>query len=178
MTVAANVKGAEVFVDGKSVGMAPLEDEVFVEPGARTIEAKLAGYVDGKKKIDAAKGSMLTVTLSLVKETPPPPPVQPAATGIASAAAHPLPSPTDHPPVGTNKSIVIGGASAAGVALVAGIVLTALANGRVSAAREKNGEIVKAMGVGTCAEPTGACGEVASMLSEWTAFKTARRGAS
>jgi hypothetical protein len=33
---------AEVLVDGKAVGTAPLASEVFVEPGAHTIEARLS----------------------------------------------------------------------------------------------------------------------------------------
>ena len=52
ITVRVEPAGAEVFVDGKAVGKAPLAGEVFVEPGARVIEAKLAGYEAAQACVD------------------------------------------------------------------------------------------------------------------------------
>ena len=41
ITIAVDLPGADVVVDGKVVGKSPLEDPVFVEPGHHTIEARL-----------------------------------------------------------------------------------------------------------------------------------------
>jgi tetratricopeptide (TPR) repeat protein len=63
-------KGAQVFVDGKPAGEAPLADDVFVDVGPHTVEAKLDGYEDGKQDVRADKGAAATVTLTL-KALPP-----------------------------------------------------------------------------------------------------------
>ena len=86
--------GAEVFVDGKSVGKAPLADPVFVDPGPHEVEAKdgdRAGKASGK--VLAAESTKIEVTLGEAGTqpvTPPPggdggegPPLWP---GIALAA--------------------------------------------------------------------------------------------
>ena len=57
---------AEYLVDGKVVGTAPLPLEVYVEPGARTVEAKLAGYASAKETLAIEKGAARTVELTLV----------------------------------------------------------------------------------------------------------------
>jgi hypothetical protein len=57
--------GAEVFVDGKAVGKAPLAGEVFVEPGARVVEAKLAGYEAAKKEVSAGAAAAQEVEIRL-----------------------------------------------------------------------------------------------------------------
>lgn len=70
VTVHVNVPGATVLVDGKEVGQAPLADEVFVDPGPRTIEVKLAGYKDAKQTVEAAKGSSQEARLALIASVP------------------------------------------------------------------------------------------------------------
>ncbi|MFS8071089.1 MAG: hypothetical protein ACMG6S_32370, partial [Byssovorax sp.] len=40
LSIQVNVDGAEVFVDGRSIGRSPFADDVYVEPGARTLEVK------------------------------------------------------------------------------------------------------------------------------------------
>jgi hypothetical protein len=57
--------GVEILVDGKAVGLTPLPDEVFVEPGPRVISARQTGYVSGEKRIEAAKGGAESVTIVL-----------------------------------------------------------------------------------------------------------------
>lgn len=48
LIVKVNKPGADVVVDGKVVGQAPLRDDVFVEPGKHTVEARL-----GKEQAEA-----------------------------------------------------------------------------------------------------------------------------
>lgn len=70
--------GAEVLVDGRSLGIAPLAQEVFVEAGSHAFEAKMRDRKDGKTMFIAAAGSSSEVTLTLtalpkVQASPSPP---------------------------------------------------------------------------------------------------------
>lgn len=60
LTVKVNARGAEVLVDGKAVGRVPLVQPILVEPGRRTIEARLEGR--------APERALVEVTPGLVKE--------------------------------------------------------------------------------------------------------------
>jgi hypothetical protein len=64
--VEVNKPGAEVFVDGQSVGRAPIADDVFVDPAGCTVEAKLDGFVDAREAVSPAKGGAANVKLTLV----------------------------------------------------------------------------------------------------------------
>lgn len=64
--VEVNKPGAEVFVDGQSIGRAPIADEVFVDPAGCTVEAKLDGFADARQAVAPAKGGAANVTLTLV----------------------------------------------------------------------------------------------------------------
>jgi hypothetical protein len=171
VTIRVSRPGAEVFVDGKAVGRAPLEQEVFVEPGARSIEAKLAGYEDDQQRIEASKGGELSVMLTLAASAPGLA-TGPAETATVTPSGEALPGLPPPPPVATGprKAVLIAGGATAGAALIAGVVFTVLANERASAAEEKNSQLVKAVGPGTCAEPTGACGEVAKLVHDRVVF--------
>lgn len=57
--------GAEVFVDGVSVGIAPFDHVLFVAPGSRVIEARLAQHEPQKQTLLAAKGATGSVQLKL-----------------------------------------------------------------------------------------------------------------
>ncbi|HTN84083.1 MAG TPA: PEGA domain-containing protein [Sorangium sp.] len=82
MTVTVGVAGAEVLVDGKVVGRAPVEGEVFVEPGEHRVEARLVGYETASQTVSVAKGGTVEVKLAmaLAKSEP-----QAAAPGAKAA---------------------------------------------------------------------------------------------
>ncbi|KYF78714.1 hypothetical protein BE18_23345 [Sorangium cellulosum] len=65
LAVKAGTPGAEVLVDGKAVGKAPLEGEVFVEPGEHRVEARLEGYAPASQTVKVAKGGTVEVTLAM-----------------------------------------------------------------------------------------------------------------
>ena len=66
--------GAAVLVDGRPVEDLP-DGLVFVDPGSRTVEARLQGYGTARKTLDAQAGSEQDVELTLVPaQSPPPPP--------------------------------------------------------------------------------------------------------
>jgi hypothetical protein len=84
VTVVASVEGADVLVDGRSVGASPLSGPVFLDPGQHSLEARQEGYVTARVALDAKAGTTPAVTLRLERpETggttlppplPPPPP--------------------------------------------------------------------------------------------------------
>src|SRR6185503_746975 len=60
--------GAEVLVDGKSVGTAPLSGPVFVEAGSRRFEAKKEGVAGPSQDVKVAAGSAPVVELKLASK--------------------------------------------------------------------------------------------------------------
>ncbi|MCC6559591.1 MAG: PEGA domain-containing protein [Polyangiaceae bacterium] len=114
--------GAQVLVDGEAVGTSPLAGEVFLDPGAHTIEARLAGFAGVSQQVEAAPGSSRRVALVLERSAAPP---------SAAPARPPEPEGRARPGVGW---IVAGGVLAAG-ALGAGLGLTVAANGKGAEAR-------------------------------------------
>lgn len=133
VTVRVSVAHAEVFVDGKPVGVSPLPYELFLDPGAHVVEAKFEGRDAAKKTIQADKGSMQTVELTLVASagTPPrppgggPDPVPPPDPMHGQNGTVPPGQPPVAPP--QRRSVVPGAVlgSVAGAALVTGIGLFA-----------------------------------------------------
>jgi hypothetical protein len=67
LKVRVSVPGAEVAVDDRVIGNAPLEDEVFVEPGAHAVTARLGEYETGRASVEVGKGASQEVTVVLVK---------------------------------------------------------------------------------------------------------------
>lgn len=104
LTVAPS--GAEVLLDGRSLGNAPLAMPLFLEPGAHGVEVRQEGYVTAKRSVDARAGASMAVQIELAPVTPPPP-VPVDRTTISRRSAVP--------------GIVMGAVAAAGVAT--GIVL-------------------------------------------------------
>ena len=141
LTVKVGVEKAEVFIDGKSVGLTPLADVMFVEPGKRTIEARLLGYETATQTVDASKGRASEIALTLRKLEPVPPPT--------ATVAPPVPT---LPPLGggPKTGVLVAGGVTAGVALVAGVVFTAVANGKASAATKSHDDLVNARGPAAC----------------------------
>lgn len=65
-----NVAGAEVLVDSLSVGEAPFEDSLFLEPGSHVIEARRAGFETAKQSVEGEAGRLTPVTLDLAAAAP------------------------------------------------------------------------------------------------------------
>jgi tetratricopeptide (TPR) repeat protein len=63
--VAVSVAGASVTLDGKKLGTAPLETELWLDPGEYVVEARHAGYEPASQHVVAKAGESRDVTLSL-----------------------------------------------------------------------------------------------------------------
>jgi uncharacterized membrane protein len=164
--ITVSVEGAEVFVDGKLVGLAPLVDAVYVEPGARTVEASARGYTAGKVVVQVAKGGTEVVNLALAAAVAPVvagsagPSASggPAVPASGSALAPPPPprigsSAVVPPPVesgGPSTALLVTGGVAGGLALVAGVAFAVLANGKASDAEQQAKELGAKAGQNAC----------------------------
>lgn len=111
-SIKVNVPGAEILVDGRTVGRSPLDGEIFLDPGKRTIEARLNAYVPAKKVVDVARASTEPVELVLVLA---------GAAPSATPSSVPSVPPTSHPPPKNMVPVGVGVAVAA-AALGVGIV--------------------------------------------------------
>ena len=92
LTIHVSAQGAAVSVDGASIGLSPFENQVFVDPGKRTIEATLEAHLPTRIVIDVEKGETREVNLSLVPKNQPPPqprslPLLLTGYGVSLAAA-------------------------------------------------------------------------------------------
>ena len=114
LKITVSVDGAEVLVDGVAVGRAPLEQDVFVQPGAHKIEARLPKHVTAAKDVNVAKGASEAAALTLVPEAAPTPTVMVTTTATATA----------EPPRSKVPGYVIGGVGAA-AAIAGGVLLGA-----------------------------------------------------
>lgn len=118
--VSVEPKGAEVFVDGTSVGRAPLADPVFVDPGRHVIEARLEGYQSTADARDVTPGSRAELALRLPRAVAAPRPPPMALRPVAERPAMPI-----APVRGTLKDpVVIGGAAVTVVGASVGAALT------------------------------------------------------
>jgi hypothetical protein len=106
LTIAVDQAGAEVHLDGKAIGVAPIETEVFASPGKHSLEAKLAGFQPTTREVEVEVGQTLAVSLELGA------PLAPAA-----------PSPELAPPPRAQHS----GVSPRTIALISGAVVTVAA---------------------------------------------------
>lgn len=69
--VEASVKGAQIFVDGQPQGEAPLLDDVFLDPGEHTVDARLDGFTSEPRRVTVLKGATVRVEIPLTAEAVP-----------------------------------------------------------------------------------------------------------
>src|SRR5262249_46035964 len=67
LRIRVSVEGAQVFVDGEKVGLAPIDHAVYVDAGQHQVEAALVGYGRAQQSIPASKGGVVDVSLTLIR---------------------------------------------------------------------------------------------------------------
>jgi hypothetical protein len=65
LQIQVNVTGAELSLDGRPLGVAPLLDSVWVTPGAHEIAARKDGFLPAKQAVDARAGGAEQVAITL-----------------------------------------------------------------------------------------------------------------
>ena len=151
LRVRVNVDGAEVTVNGRAMGTAPLDDEVFVEAGTVKVSARREGYVAVEQAVSVQKGEAREVAVVLVAVATPPVKVGPH-----------------------RALLVVSGVLAAG-GLAAGAGLTVAANGKGA---DRVALLGKLGGASGCSQPSSAnpadCG---TLLNTAKSQSTLRNGA-
>jgi hypothetical protein len=162
LTIQVNVDGAEVAIDGQVVGRSPIVEEVYVDPGEHTIEARLVSYPTARVTINPEKGGSQQVALKL--DAPAPPPTASATT----TAPPPSPRPS--------KPVLIAGGAAAGVGVVLGAVFAGVSSSKASSVATQRTALMKTgtpvmCGVG--AQATSACADLADTVNAKRTFANA-----
>ncbi|WP_437765285.1 PEGA domain-containing protein [Sorangium sp. So ce281] len=179
LAVTVSAPLAEVRVDGKPAGKAPLAGEIFVEPGEHAIEARLDGYAPALKTVRVAKGETAAVTLTLALAKSEAAAEARENTAAVDAARAPAGKAAGHGPSavqlaakpGQNVAVpahveqrswvpVIALGAASAMALGVGVGMTVAANDATAEARSQQEEIFA--GGGGCLESpafAGACRE-------------------
>jgi hypothetical protein len=200
LAIEVNLTGADVLVDAQFVGKAPLDGEVYVDPGAHTVEAKLYGYEMTPQKVLAVKAAPngnkpadpQRVALTLVPAAGPGDkvpeaeaklgpvgavPALPAGSASADAAAPPSPppGPTDQPPR-LNKAVLISGGTITGIAIVAGVALVVVANGKGSDADTLTATLKQPPGPPACQTFASTCSAINNDRTAHDALSNAAKG--
>jgi hypothetical protein len=160
LSIKTNVRGAEVFVDGKSVGVAPLEAEIYADPGERVVEARLPEHEPAIVKVQVVKagatGAAQEVVLALVPKVKRDGPL----SGSEAQPPPPLPPPT---PAGPSKALIITGAALAGAGVVMGTTFALLSDAKASDAAAGRATMLTMGASAACgATPSASCQAVES----------------
>jgi hypothetical protein len=122
ITVIVSIDGAAVTLNGVSLGLSPILDDQYVDPGATVVvEAKREGYKTVNQSITAVKAGKYEAKLILLPE----------AGGTQVVPPPPLP-PQEVERDGQNKVPIIIGAAGAVIGIGLGAVFTVISNGASS----------------------------------------------
>lgn len=183
--------GAELLIDGESIGVAPFDHPIDVEPGSHTVKAH--GHTDETVTVICSAGSVVTARFAAPAAPPaaapiPAPAPTPPAEEPAPAPAEPTPAPAEatqppQPPAASNggTSILSPPANLAPV-IVGGVVMLAGVGTAIAFSVEKssaqssansvasqilaNGGVQGGAGTaGSCYNPTSKFANACSVLS-------------
>jgi hypothetical protein len=121
LSISVDVPGAEVLVDGRSVGKAPFTGPIYVEPGARLIEARREGYAVQQARREIGAGALAQVALHLER-------LPEASSGHGRTDPLAPRATSSDVMKGPNKAVLVVGTVVTGLAVGAGVV----ANGFVT----------------------------------------------
>ncbi|HVY28767.1 MAG TPA: hypothetical protein VHB79_19560 [Polyangiaceae bacterium] len=135
-------RGADILVDGKELGIAPLDGNTFVKPGRRVFEARL-GEAKAQQELQAVAGQEQQVTLKLEEPSKPAPAVAaaPAAPVDAGLPQPPAPAAPEPPRKRSLVPAYVGaGVAAVGIGVGIGFALAAGSDkDDIDALKRKNG---------------------------------------
>lgn len=162
VVVSVQPKGALIRLNGQSVGSAPLDAELFVEPGKYTVDASLAGYQSAFQEFRVNAGEMRSIQFQLVPVLEAAPKPAPNAEPLASKS----PATEDAKPenaFGTREWLGLGGLAVTGIAATATLVFALEASDASDREESLRTEANKA-GAGPCSPPLAAPSQTCSSL--------------
>lgn len=146
VTVRVNVPGATVTLDGRPLGIAPLPEQIFVDPGDHVIAASAPDMLAPQQRVHLDKGGTSLVMLTLEKRVVVKPPV---STGP--------------------RPLIIAGWSAAGAAALAVVPLAVVAKAKGDSASSLRVDL----GAHGCAAQSDKCDKLQSALKAHDALANA-----
>ncbi|MFO0761244.1 MAG: hypothetical protein U0359_32495 [Byssovorax sp.] len=168
-----NVSGADIDVDGEPQGKSPSQDDLFVEPGKRTITVKL-GKIVQQQVITAKAGQSADLTFEL-----PSPSVGPRVAPSPQVITVPVEAPRSRIP-----GFVAGGAGLVGLGV--GATLIGLAESNRAEAQRLHDQIAAAGGAARTARrtapssatprPAPTCSATPASAPSWPARCSPRAG--
>ena len=149
LRIHVSVAGADVSVNGRSVGTSPLTEDVYIAPGSANVVARRDGYTMVEQAVTVPKGEARDVSLQL----------------LPSGAA---------PEVRSRVPLVVGGAAISVAAIATGAALLAVAGGKGSDADQMVTQF-KSASAPLCPTPstTDVCGDLFSLRREHDIFHNA-----
>ncbi len=167
LRILVNQDGAELFVNGRSVGKSPLPQPVYVDPGSCSVEARLGADKDTQSAMTEI-GKEVTVALALH-------PTQTAPVPVPVPKTEPVThSPPLTQPPGSERSyvpLIVGGAVAV-VGIGAGIGLRLTSNSDDSQAKT----MLANVGAGGCSNPALNQSECAALSDKLKSADHERNG--
>lgn len=141
LVVRVDVDKADVSVQGRAAGTAPITEELFADAGTVTVEAGAPGYGPAKQTFEAKKGETREVALKL-------------GARVSGEGA------------GARRELVIAGVAVTGAGVVAGAVLLGLSAAGLTDAKAQRDALVTAGGRQVCDGPASSaqCGQVQGAL--------------
>jgi hypothetical protein len=150
LRITVSVDGAELLVDGRSIGRSPLLDEVFVDPGSRTIEARLHGHNPARRSIEIERGASAEVVLAprplASREDRPASPAPPAVV-IPRRAAPAL------RPWSRSPAAIYAGLSGIVVGVGVGVAGLSASNESAASAAAQREALARSHGLSACSRP-------------------------
>ncbi|HLK89767.1 MAG TPA: PEGA domain-containing protein [Polyangia bacterium] len=181
--VLGDPEGAEVSVNGRSVGKLPLADAVRVSAGEVDVEMHAPGYVPAQRTLNIVGGQYQRLVLHLAKESAPevttagPKPAGGEASvgaGPASGAVTPIvkSTPVEEPPSQARAVVKWSAAGLAVVGLAVGVTATILHANNVSKfdAHSPTCAVKNGMGVGPDGNPNTDCQNLLSAYQSDTTW--------
>jgi hypothetical protein len=86
LQVQSDVDGAELFVDGVSIGVLPLGEPALVSAGVRQIELRKAGYLSSSRTLTIAGGETVRPVFTLERSSSEAPVAAPSPTDLTTSA--------------------------------------------------------------------------------------------
>jgi hypothetical protein len=163
LSLSVNIEGAEIFLDGRSVGQTPLSEEVLLEAGHHSIKVMHPGYDTQTQEIDVTAGQHIDLQFQLQ----PPPPAEPQKTASPVVLLAPQISPPAESQSNGRIWALIGGSAATVITLGIGIGYRIRANslgGEVNSTGAQLDNLTATTSGQNCVSPTGNAQSLCSQL--------------